>query len=357
MLAKLAVVVAALLQAAMPLMTLDPRWAVTLETPAAAPAAYDAHHAYVPLRGGTLIAVDLDRGAIRWERPFASVVTPATGDDMVFVVVEDRIEAISTSRGEIEWRTVLPGHVTAVAWDTGWLLCGTDSGELTALRASDGTFVWRTSLGAPLVVPPAAALDHVYLGVDGGRVLALDLASGRQIWENAIEEPISALAATAGQLIVGTNRAAVSLELETGRRRWRWRVGGAMSGPATSDDRHIYFAARDNVVRAVDVNNGSLKWYAEIPSRPVGGPTLFQGSLLMPVSTAVEVFDPRTGKPVGTIAASGEISSTPHLRLDARPTAARLIATTRDGRMQGFGVSYEPRLRPIETLPGAAVVP
>src|SRR5690606_29627017 len=139
------------------------------------------------------------------------------------------------------------------------------------------------------------------------------------------------LSSTAGQLLAGTNRAMVNLDPATGRQQWRWRVGGVSSGPATSDDRHIYFASRDNVVRAVDVDNGNLRWYASLSSRPVGGPRLLGGALPAPIPTAVEMFAPATGKPVGTIAAAGEISSAPHLRLEARPTAARLIATTLDG--------------------------
>jgi outer membrane protein assembly factor BamB len=357
MLSMLAVVIAAVAQATAPLTTLYPQWTVTLDSPAAAPAAYDLHTAYVPLRDGSLIAVGLDRGLVRWERDLSTTVTPATGGGMVFVASNGSVEALTADGGETRWRAPVPGRVTSLAWDTGWLICGTDSGDMAALRAADGTFVWRASLGASMIVAPAAALDRLYLALEGGRVVALGLATGQQAWEHTVEGRISALASTAGQLVVGTNRAVVSLDPTTGRQRWRWRAGGDASGPATSDDRHIYFASRDNVVRAVDRNNGNLKWYAELTSRPVGGPSLFDGTVLMPISTAVEVFDPSTGKLVGTIAVAGEVSSAPHLRIEARPTAARLIATTREGRMQGFGVNFEPPLRPLEALPGAPVVP
>lgn len=359
MLSMLAIVVAAVVavQATVPLATLHPQWSVTLETPASAPAAFDAHTAYVPLRGGSLMAIGLDRGLVRWDRELATEITPGTGDGMVFVASEGKVDALAAESGETRWQTAIPGRVTSLEWDTGWLICGTDAGDVAALRASDGTLVWRAALGSPMIAPPAAALDRLYLALDAGRIVALDLATGDLAWEHSVEDEISSLSSTAGQLVVGTNRAVINLDPATGRQQWRWRVGGASSGPATSDDRHIYFASRDNVVRAVDRNNGNLKWYAELTSRPVGGPSLLQDMLLVPISTAVEVFDPATGKALGTIAADGEISSAPYLRVEARPTAARLIATTRDGRMQGFGVNYEPALRPLETLPGIPVVP
>lgn len=357
MLSILAVVVAWFAQAAPPLTTLHPQWSVTLPAPAAAPAAFDAGTAYVPLREGTLIALGLDRGQVRWERELPTEVMPATGDGLVFVATSGHVEAVSAARGETRWQMAIPGRVTSVTWDTGWLICGTEDGDVAALRASDGTLVWRVSLGAPMVVPPAAALDRLYLALDGGRVAALDLATGQTAWEHTLDERISSLSSTAGQLLAGTDQAMVNLDPVTGRQQWRWRVGGASSGPATSDDRNIYFASRDNVVRAVDRNNGNLRWYAPLSSRPVGGPRVFAGAVLVPISTAVEVFDPSTGKPVGTIAAAGEIGSAPYLRLEARPTAARLVATTLDGRMQGFGVNYEPALQLLETLPGTPVVP
>src|SRR5690606_11701572 len=177
---------------------------------------------------------------------------PATGDGLVFVAAGDNIEAVTTADGGTRWRVSIPGRVTSVTWDTGWLICGTDEGDVAAHRASDGPLVWRVSLGALVVVPPAAALDRLYLALDGGRVAALDLATGQTARDRALDEDISSLSSTAGQLLAGTERAMVNLDPVTGRQQWRWRVGGASSGPATSDDRHIYFASRDNVVRAVD---------------------------------------------------------------------------------------------------------
>lgn len=357
MLSMFAIVLAAVAQATVPLATLHPKWSITLETPAAAPAAYDRDTAYVPLRGGSLIAIGLDHGQVRWNRDLSTEVTPGTGDGMVFVATEGQVEALTAESGETRWQTAIPGRVTLLKWDTGWLICGTDAGDVAALRASDGTLVWRATLGSPMVVPPAAALDRLYLALDAGRIVALDLASGELAWEHGVEDRISSLSSTAGQLIVGTSRAVINLDPASGRRQWRWRVGGPSSGPATSDERHIYFASRENVVRAVDRSNGNLAWYAELTSRPVGGPSLFQETVLVPISTAIAVFDPATGKALGTIAADGEISSAPHLRVEARPTAARVIATTRDGRIQGFGVNYEPAIRPLEALPGTPVVP
>jgi outer membrane protein assembly factor BamB len=352
-------ILAALAQAAaLALAALDVRWVVPLDTPPSATPAYDQTTAYVPLRGGTLAAVDLDRGQVRWQRDIVTTIAPSVGDGLVFVGTEVGIEALSTDRGVRRWRSPFPGHLVTVTWDNGWLLCSNDGGDLAALRASDGALVWRASLGAPLVLPPAGGLDRVYVGIEGGQLLSLELATGHRSWARTLPGRVTGLEAADGQLIVGTTGNAVfSLNLASGRQNWRWRVGGDVAGAAASDDRHVYFAARDNVLRAVDLRNGNLRWTAELPSRPVGGPQVLAGRVVVPLSTTLGIFDPRTGKPEAQVTVSGEMSAAPHLRADGRPTSPRLIAITLDGRMQGFGWRYEAPPAAMGPLPGAVVPP
>jgi len=352
-------ILAALAQATVTaLATLDPRWLVPFDMPPSAPPAFDAATAYVPIREGSLVAVDLERGAVRWRRDISTAIAPSSGEGLVFVAADGRVEALSAPGGTTRWRTPLPGRLVTVTWDNGWLLCSTDAGDFAALRASDGELVWRATLGAALVAPPAAALDRLYLALEGAEVVSLDLATGQKGWTRTLSGRITGISAVDGQLIVGTTDNAVfSLDLTSGRQRWRWRVGGDASGLATSDDRHVYFVARDNVLRAVARGGGSLRWTAELSSRPLGGPQLYQGAVLVPLATSIAVFDPATGKPLGTIGVSGELSAAPHLRLQARPTGARVVAMTRDGRLQGFGVRFEAPPAALDTLPGVAVPP
>jgi outer membrane protein assembly factor BamB len=352
-------ILAALAQAAsLALAALDVRWLVPLDTPPAAMPAYDATRGYVPLRNGTIVAVDLDRGRVAWRREIATAIAPSVGDALVFVAGDGRVEAVSADRGLTRWRTSLPGRIVTVTWDNGWLLCSNDAGDLAALRASDGELLWREALGSALVLPPAAGLDRVYVALDGGRLLSLDLTTGRRAWSRTLDGRITGVAAADGQLIVGTTGNAVfSLDLASGRQRWRWRVGGDVAGPAASDARHVYFAARDNMLRAVDLRTGNLRWTADLPARPVGGPQVLAGRIVVPLSTTVGIFDPETGKPEAEVIVSGEMSSAPHLRADGRPTSPRLIAITLDGRMQGFGWRYEPPPAALQALPGQAVPP
>lgn len=343
-----------------PQVSLDARWVATFDTLPAAMPGFDASSAFVPLRGGQLVAVDLNRGTIRWQLDVATAFTPATGEGLVFTVTEQMIEARDAATGATKWRTPLPGGAAApLYWDTGWLMASTTAGDLAAFRASDGTLVWRRQLGAPLVAPPGPALDRLFLPLADNRVVAVLLATGETAWERTFSAPVTALLALEDQLVFGTTaKEVMSIDVARGRDRWTWTLGGDMAGSPAADENGIYFASRDNFLRAVDRKSGNLKWKAGLSSRPAGGPLRLNNFLLMPlVSNQILGLDPKTGKPNATAAAAGEIGLQPYVRRDVRPTLPQLITVSREGQLQGFGRRFEPVPVPLGELPGAAAVP
>lgn len=345
---------------ASPVTALDPRWVVSFETPPVAPAGFDDTTAYVPLKGGRLVAVDLDRGVIRWRVDVETPFTPATGEGLVFTTSGVVIEARDGATGATRWRASLPGGAAApLYWDTGWLLASTPDGDLAAFRASDGNLIWRQPLGAALSTAPAPALDRLYLPLADGRLVAVALASGETIWSHALTGRITALLGLDDQLVYGSSdKYVASVDLQNGRERWRWRVGGDVAGRPSADDKRIYFASRDNLLRAVDRRSGNLRWKAVLTSRPAGGPLRLPDAVMMPlVSSELSSFEPETGRPATTTKAAGELGSQPFLRPAVRQTAPRLVAVSRDGQLQAFALRFEPPPVPLDVLPGAPAVP
>jgi outer membrane protein assembly factor BamB len=352
----------ALLQAApaAPPLSLDARWATEFESPPAARPGFDARAAYVPLRGGQLVAVDLDRGTIRWRLDVATTFTPATGEGLVFIATDQMIEARNAASGTIKWRVPLPGGAAApLYWDTGWLIASTTAGDLAAFRATDGTLVWRRQLGAPLVAPPGPALDRLYLPLADNRVVSVLLSNGETTWERTFDAAITYLLALDDQLVVGTAAKDVSsLDLQRGSQRWTWRLGGDLAGMPAADDRRIYFASRDNMLRAVDRKSGNLRWHAGLSSRPAGGPLRLNDTLFMPlVSSQILGFDPESGEQIAAATAAGEIGLQPYVRRDVRQTLPLLITVSREGQLQGFGRRFEPVPQLLPELFGSPAVP
>jgi len=272
--ALLAIVLAFQQAVVAPLTALDARWVLPFDTPPVAPAGFDASTAYLPLKGGQLVAVDLDRGIVRWRLDVATALTPATGGGLVFTTSDTTIEARDAQTGAKKWSAALPGGAAApLYWDTGWLLASTASGDLAAFRAADGTLVWRQPFGAALSTAPAPALDRLYLPLADGRLVAVTLSTGETIWSLRVSGRITALVGLDDQLVFGTTeKYVVSVDLLRGRERWKWRIGGDVAGRPAADDKRIYFASRDNVVRALDRRSGNLRWRATLSSRPAGGP-------------------------------------------------------------------------------------
>jgi outer membrane protein assembly factor BamB len=307
-----------------------------------------------------LVAVDLDRGRERWRVDLESTVAPAAGEGRVFAVADGVLVALDAESGRLLWRTPIPGRVAApLHWETGWLVLSTDAGDLSAFRAADGSFVWRQTLGAPLALAPAPALDRLFCALTDGRVLSLDLATGTLRWEEKVEGRVSGVTVIGDQLVVGTTGNAVhSFDLARGRSRWRWRVGADVVGGAAADERHIYFVALDNVVRAVDRRSANLRWTRPVASRAGSGPIRLADVLLVPfVSNEILALSPADGKVLWTLQLADELSGPPHLRAAASPTSARLITIGRDGTLVGLAPRLEPAPAPIQALPGAAVIP
>jgi len=340
------------------ILALDPRWTVAFDTPAVAAAGFDQEAAYVPLEGGALIAIDLERGRVRWQIKLPTSVTPATGDGMVFAAADGDVIALDQRSGAILWRTTLPGALAGrLYWDSGWVLASTDSGALLALRAQDGHVLWSHALGARLAVRPSPSGDHLYAALDDGRLAALDFDTGDPAWTLALDQEVTGILALEEQLLVGTRANLLhSISVDRGRIRWTQRAGADVMGAPVADDDFIYFVAFDNVLRALNRSNGNMRWTRNLPSRPSGGALRADDVVLVPFSTTdIGAYLATTGAPAFTIRAASELGGAPFLRDNARATATRLVATSREGNLQGFAARFEQPPVPLAELPGARV--
>ncbi len=341
--------------AAAPALALRSDWTTDLPgSPSGAPA-FDAHHAYVPLRGDRLAAVGLEHGSVVWTVE-ARAAAVAAGDDLVFLAAGDAVEARRAATGEREW-IFEPGEdlAPALSWDGGWLLAATADGDALMLGARDGRLLWRQELGARPAARPVMTGDRVYLALEDGRVTARLLADGSVIWERRLDGRPTALRATDDQLFVGADdRHLYCLDTKDGDRKWRWRTGGGVTGTPAVDGDRVYFVAFDNVLRALDRGNGHQRWMRPLGFRPTGGPLLVNGLLLDPsLSSELAVFKADTGVRAGTIAAGAEPVAPPHQLhpASAGPGEVTLVVVGRTGKIERLGPA--PPVLQAKPIPGA----
>jgi outer membrane protein assembly factor BamB len=331
---------------------------VMLDASPSAQAAADDKRAYIPLKGGRLVAVDLTKSTVLWSLDIDTKLAPAMGDGLVFVAGDEFLTAL-TAEGAVRWTMPLGGGFSApLLWDSGWLIAPATSGDVLCLRASDGQVLWTRNLGSPVSARPTIGGDRVYLSLENGRVVALGLKDGASIWEHQLGGTPGPVFALDDRVFVGArDKFFYCLNTKNGKRRWRWRTGGTIVGTAVVDPKRVYFTALDNVVRGLDRNNGSQHWQAGLPLRPTSGPLLL-GSVLFVGGVAAELraYTVKEGLLAGQYDAPSDLAAPPQLLVGEIPELSQILLLTRTGELQVLRRQLEPAIVPL-VLPIGVVVP
>ena len=317
---------------------LQQRWSTDLEQPPVAPPVFDAEHAYVPLRDGTLAAVNLVDGSIAWSAERSTRFSPAAGDGIVVVAEEGTLLGLRASDAALLWKTDVGAAVSApLVWNTGWLVAALESGEIVVLRGADGFEFWRHQVSGPLDIRPSVSGHELFLPVRDGRVLAFDLETGQLLWERVLGGSPQEILAPDDLFVGATDNYFYRLSRSDGRMRWRWRTGGDVEGLAAVDERRVMFVSLDNILWALDRDSGVQQWRRPLRGRPSGGPQIVaEMALVAGVSPILRAFDTLAGQPAGILEAPGEFAAPPHILRPPSLLAPGLIVMTGDGRLIGL---------------------
>ncbi|HEY5618154.1 MAG TPA: PQQ-binding-like beta-propeller repeat protein [Vicinamibacterales bacterium] len=345
-----------------PLLDAESAWTLKLSIAPTAAGVMDDDRIYLPLREKLLVALDRETGRLAWSRPLDTSAAPAVGDGHVFVYGASVISAINGASGEHLWSVPMEATLTApLVWDSGWLIATLDSGDVLALRATDGHLVWRRPLGATSSHPVVPGGRHaLFLSLSDGRVVALSLETGAQIWERKLPGTLSQPAVGRDRVFVGsTDNFFYALHPDTGAEEWKWRNGGDVSGAAVDGDL-VYFASLDNIIRAVNRGNGNQRWRKPTGTRPVGPPHAFRGIVVLPgLMPSITVFNGETGEVIGTQAAAGDLIGPPLIDPAPKPFHVALVTITREGVVEALRPTAlmfrEEKAVPVSALPGRAL--
>ncbi|MCB1554995.1 MAG: outer membrane protein assembly factor BamB [Xanthomonadales bacterium] len=190
---------------------------------------------------GTVVALNPDNGAERWRKSVSSEVisSPAVARGLAVVRSNDgRVFGFSIVDGERKWiydrglpSLTLRGNARPViAGDTVYL--GYDTGDLVALRVTDGSQVWeqtiaegegRSELDRMVDVDGEIVVQDadVFVASFNGQVMALDAASGRPLWNREMSS--FAGVSLAGEKLLVTDKAGTvwALDRRSGASLWR----------------------------------------------------------------------------------------------------------------------------------------
>jgi outer membrane protein assembly factor BamB len=291
-------------------------WTVPLEGTLAAAPAFSGQRGFFPLDAARLVAYDLSDGKPLWTSSRSMAMPPATGAGLVFLAEPNRLLALNEADGTLVWQRPFDETLAApLVWDNGWLIAAGESGSILALRGADGAQIWRFEDGVKANARPALAADRVYVPASNDRVLALQVEDGTVLWERRLGGAPNDILALDDRLYVGSDdNYFYCLKADTGEIDWRWSTGADVVGPAIADDDFVYFASKDNVLRALDRGSGNQRWKRPLPLRPLNGPVRSGETLIVSgIAPTVRAFLMRDGAPAGEVAAEGELAAPPYV--------------------------------------------
>ena len=158
----------------------------------------------------------------------------------------------------------------AIDPDHGRMFLGTSDHGLYALRASNGSTIWRfETLGSVQSEPLYdAELDVVYFGSNDGALYAVHAADGALVWRYDSGGEITRKPVLGGEMLYFANGSdnLFAIDRRSGKTLWRVHRTSALgmevsgyAGPAL-DQGVVFFAFSDGHVGAYDAHDGSERW-------------------------------------------------------------------------------------------------
>ena len=244
----------------------------------------------------------------------------------------------------------------------GWLLLCTVSGDVLALRATDGQLVWRQHLNSRAHAQPALGANRAYVPLDDARIVAVSMETGAPLWAGHLPEPATALHADADRLFAGSrDNFFYALREDDGTIAWRWRTGADVVGLPVVDDRNVYFVSMDNVLRALSRRSGVQQWVRLLSLRPTRGPLAIGRILIVSgIAQSLPAYNMSDGTPAGELPAAGELAAAPAVVGNSPTGLPQVLVFTRDLARGATATliarQIDPPLSPFAPPPGAIEV-
>jgi outer membrane protein assembly factor BamB len=236
-----------------------------------------------------LYCLDAATGKKLWEFTTSSHTesTPCvSGGKVYFGAGDDGLYCLDAATGHENW------HFTGLHVDANPLVIdnrlygGSGVGDyhkdtvLFCLNADTGAEHWRMPVDLPVWGMPAVRGEYLYAGIGNGNFLM----SADQLEKP--EKPAGAV---------------LCLERATGRRVWRYDVRDGVHGRVCVDDRHVWFASRDQQCYCLDRRDGAFRWKTALGSPIVASPALVgrrdnQSLYVAGSDGRIRRLDPQTGK-------------------------------------------------------------
>ena len=241
--------------------------------------AADGGRIYAGTGYGYVVALDARTGSKLWERNVRSPVrtSPTAAAERVFAVTkEGQVYCLSGSDGAELWQfrgmgeraSLLSNASPAVEGDV--VVVPYPTGDLVALRVSDGQPIWSESLARTRTGSSMAAMsDTARPAIEGGTVYAVGHAgrmvatvqkTGERLWSLTVPSIQAPWVAGDAVFVVDTGGQLMAITRRDGKVQWTTRLPGTntWSGPVLAGSR-LWLTSNKGHLVAVDAATGKLE--------------------------------------------------------------------------------------------------
>ena len=282
--------------------------------------AFDNERIYLPLAGGTIVALKAKDGQLYWRSEMGGELSasPVADDNAIFVASETvgqpagALRALGREGGVTQWMTPLVRPLRgALTISGGKLFAGGSDGRAYAFDKRTGGVLWSIPFSSPFNGQPVMKDHRVYFGSEDGTLLALDEATGRVLWRYRTKGAVRGPVAVNGESVFfGSGDGYVyALSTDKGRLKWRKRTGAGVEAVVLTGD-GLLAASLDNFAYYLNLK-GSMLWKKQLPGRISAQPlTVEETALFTPLSSSAGVvLGLKDGKQVNSLPTGDELTS------------------------------------------------
>jgi outer membrane protein assembly factor BamB len=288
--------------------------------------AFDKERVYLPLAGGTIVALTARDGQLFWRSDMGGEfsASPIADETAIYVASEitgpsngpnrssGALRALSREGGVTQWMTPLVTPLRgALATGDGKLFAGGSDGRAYAFDKQTGGVLWSIPFPSPFSGQPVLKSGRVYFGSEDGTLLALEEATGKVLWRFRTQGTVRGPVALDNENVYfGSGDGYVyAVTADKGRLKWRKRTGAGVEAVALVGDM-LLAASLDNFAYLLN-DKGAMLWKKQLPGRISSRPlTVEEAALFTPLSSsAAVVLSLKDGKQVNTLPTEEELTS------------------------------------------------
>lgn len=292
--------------------------------------AFDSERIYLPLAGGTIVALRARDGQLYWRSEMGGEfsASPVADDRTVYVASEMQtdttrpvlgvrratgaLRALGREGGVTQWmRTFALPLRGSLGVSGNKLIAGGQDGRVYAFDKNTGEILWSFFHGARFNGHPVTVDNQIYLGSEDGNLLAIDATSGKLLWryrtKGAVRGPVAVIN---GTVHFGSGDGYVyAVNHQTGHLGWRKRTGASVEAVALAGGT-LLVASFDNFVYGFTLN-GKRLWKRQLVGRISAQPlTASDGALFTPLSSlAGVVLGLPDGRQINSLPTGEEITT------------------------------------------------